>query len=118
VGRAVRLFSDACVPVFLIVLGMQLHGARWRGRIGPLLTATGLRLLGGAGLAILLVRLFGLQGAARHAAILEAAMPSAVISIILASEYDAEPGFVTAVVFLTTLLCPLTLTPLLAWLGA
>jgi predicted permease len=45
-------------------------------------------------------------------------MPSAVICIVLATEYDVEPTFVTSVVFLTTLLSPLSLTPLLAYLGA
>ncbi len=33
-------------------------------------------------------------------------------------EFDAEPSFVTAAVLVTTLLSPLTLTPLLAFLGA
>jgi predicted permease len=45
-------------------------------------------------------------------------MPSAVICIVIASEYDAEPAFVTSVVVLTTLLSPVTLTPILSFLGA
>jgi len=36
----------------------------------------------------------------------------------VATEFDIEPSFVTAVVFLTTLLSPITLTPLLYYLGA
>ena len=44
-------------------------------------------------------------------------MPSAVITLVLATEYDVEPGFVTSVVFLTTLVSPLTLTPLMRLLG-
>jgi len=36
----------------------------------------------------------------------------------LSTEFDTEPSFVTSVVFTTTLLSPLTLTPLLAYLGA
>jgi predicted permease len=62
--------------------------------------------------------LFGLEGAARQAGILQSAMPSAVICTILASEYDVEPRFVNSVVFLSTLVSPLVLTPLLAYLGA
>ncbi len=77
----------------------------------------GLRLVGGAVLAIAAARVFGLEGPARQAGILEAAMPSAVVTIILASEYEVEPSFVTSVVFVTTLLCPFTLTPLMALLG-
>jgi predicted permease len=45
-------------------------------------------------------------------------MPVAVLTTILATEFDAQPSFVTAAVLITTLLSPLTLTPLLAFLGA
>ncbi len=117
-ARAVKLLADATIPVMLVILGMQLHGARLAGRVAPLSLAVSLRLVGGALFGLLLARLIGLEGAARQAGVLEAAMPSAVISIILATEYDVEPEFVTSVVFATTILCPLTLTPLLSILGA
>jgi predicted permease len=116
--RTVGLLAEACIPVLLVILGMQLQDRAGRGPAAPLTLAVALRLLGGIGAALLFVPLFGLEGAARQAGILQAAMPSAVLCTILATEYDVEPGFVTAVVFLTTLLSPLTLTPLLAWLGA
>jgi malate permease and related proteins len=116
--RAITLFSDASIPVFLVVLGMQLRGATWRGHLAPLLAATALRLVGALLVALMVARLLGLEGAAWQAAIFQASMPSAVITIILATQYRAEPAFVTSVVTLTTLLCPLTLTPLLKWLGA
>ncbi len=115
-ARTVKLLADATIPVMLVVLGMQLHGARLHGRVGPLALGAGLRLAGGAVAGLVLAGVLGLEGPAHQAAVLEAAMPSAVISIILATEYDVEPEFVTTVVFASTLLCPLTLTPLLAWL--
>jgi malate permease and related proteins len=116
--QAMRLLAAACIPVFLLVLGMQLHGARWRGRLGPLALAVGLRLGGGIAIALPAALLLGLEGPARQAAILQSGMPSAVICIILASQYEVEPGFVTSAVFVSTVLSPLTLTPLLAYLGA
>jgi len=118
VDRVVTLLADACIPTLLIVLGMQLHGATWRGRFAPLAWTVGLRLVGGAALALVLVGVFGLEGPARQAGVLQSAMPSAVITIILATQYDVEPGFVTSAVFVSTILSPLTLTPLLAYLGA
>jgi predicted permease len=118
VERTVDLLADACIPVFLIVLGMQLRGATWRGRTGPLALTTGIRLLATIAVALGLATVFGLEGPARQAGVLQAAMPSAVINIILATQYDVEPGFVTSAVLVTTVLCPLTLTPLLAYLGA
>jgi predicted permease len=43
-------------------------------------------------------------------------MPTAVVTTILALEYDVLPVFVTSVVLLATLLSPLTLTVLIAYL--
>jgi predicted permease len=115
-ASSVHLLSSACIPVFLLVLGMQLRGARLEGPVRPLLIATAMRLGGGVATGLLLAPLFGLTGVARQAGVLQSGMPTAVIATILATEFDVEPGFVTSVVLLTTLLSPLTLTPLLAWL--
>jgi len=43
-------------------------------------------------------------------------MPTAVITTILALEFNVLPNFVTSVVCVTTLLSPLTLTLLIAYL--
>lgn len=118
VASTVHTLSLACVPVFLVILGIQLHVSRARVAARPVVSAVCLRLLGGPLLALALAPLFGLEGTMRQSAVLQAAMPSAVISTILAAEFDVEPGFVTAVVFFSTLVSPLTLTPLLALLGA
>jgi len=117
-ASTVHTLSQACVPVFLVILGLQLHATRSRAPVRPLIFAVCLRLLGGPLLALGLAPLFALDGPGRQAAILQASMPSAVICTVLAAEYDVEPGFVTSVVFFSTLLCPLTMTPLLAYLGA
>ncbi|TMQ69957.1 MAG: AEC family transporter [Candidatus Eisenbacteria bacterium] len=111
--RAVSLLAAACIPSFLVVLGMQLRGARLRGAAMPMALATGLRLLGGMAAGLLCAPLMGLTGTARQAAVLEAAMPTAVVTGIIAGEYEVEPSLVASVVLLTTLLSPLTLTPLL-----
>jgi predicted permease len=49
--------------------------------------------------------------------VLESAMPSAVLNIVVATEFDARPEFVTAAVTTTTLFSALTLTLWLAYLG-
>jgi len=43
-------------------------------------------------------------------------MPTAVIVTVLSLEYDLEPELVTEAVFITTLISPLVLTPLIAFL--
>jgi len=56
------------------------------------------------------------SGSARQASVILASMPVAVITTILALEFDVAPAFVTSAVFLSTIFSPLTLTPLLAYL--
>jgi predicted permease len=117
--RAVGLLSDAAIPGMLLVLGLQLGKNSHRIRdVRALLLAAGMRLLGGMGVGLLFAPLFGLGGMAYKAGVLESSMPTAVLATILATEYEAEPAFVTTVVFATTLLSPFTLTPLLLILGA
>ncbi len=117
-SRTVELLANATIPCMLVVLGMQLKSAQWTGQIKALVTAVVLRMLAAPGLGFLLAPLFGLQGLAYNAGMLESAMPSAVLTIVLATEYNAQPAFVTFVVFVTTLLSPFTLTPLMYLLGA
>jgi predicted permease len=116
--RAVNLLADAAIPSMLVLLGLQLKSARLKGRTLPLTITSTLRLLVGPALALILLPLVGLTSAANQAIILEAGMPTAVITTVLAVEFNAEPAFATAAVLITTLLSPLTLTPLLSLLGA
>jgi len=116
--RTVSLLSDAAIPGMLIVLGLQLQSSQRTHNIRALFLASGMRLLGGLGVGLLLATVFGLKGMAYNAGVLEASMPTAVLATILSTEYDAEPAFVTTAVFASTLLSPLTLTPLLLMLGA
>jgi len=102
----------------LILLGLQLQANQQTYPIPALLLANGMRLVGGAFFGLILGNIFGLQGAAYQAGVIESATPTAVLSTVLSTEFDTEPAFVTTVVFTSTLLSPLTLTPLLAHLGA
>jgi hypothetical protein len=102
----------------MILMGVQFHSIQLKGKIKPLALASGMRLILSPALAIGLTAVFGLQGPARQAVVLEAAMPAAVLNTVLATQYDVEPPFVTAVVAVTTVLSIFTLTPLLAYLGA
>jgi predicted permease len=116
--RAVSLLSDAAIPGMLLVLGLQLQNNQRTSNLRALILASGMRLLGGLGVGLLLASVFGLGGMAYNAGVLESSMPTAVMSTILATEYEAEPAFVTTAVFASTLLSPLTLVPLLLVLGA
>ena len=116
--RTVTLLSDAAIPCMLVLLGMQLVNIRLDGHVVPLILTSSMRLLIAPLIAFGLTRLFGMTGPSYQAVVLEAAMPVAVLTTILATEFDAEPTFVTTAVLVTTLISPFTLTPLLAFLGA
>ncbi len=118
VARAVELSGAAAIPAMLVLLGLQLQRANFSKNYLPLAAAVGLRMVASVSLGLPLASWFHLEGAAYQAGILEAAMPTAVMTTILSTEFEVEPAFVTQVVFITTLVSPLTLTPLMAWLGA
>jgi len=115
--RAVKLLAQGAVPVFSLVLGMQLAAEERMRFSGPLLLAGAIRLLVSPALAWGLTRLVGLQGLSAQTTILEAAMPTAVIGVILATEFEAHPRFVSTAVVGTTLLSMVTLTLLLSVMG-
>jgi predicted permease len=116
--RSITLLGNAAIPCMLVLLGMQLVNIRVNGHVKPLMLTSSMRLLVAPALAFGLTRLLGITGPAQQAVVLEAGMPVAVLTTILATEFDSEPTFVTTAVLITTLLSPLTLTPLLALLGA
>lgn len=114
--RSVDLLAAAAIPCMLLLLGLQLQRVDWRGKIPALAGASVVRLIASPLIALAVAPLLNLQGAAWQAGIAESAMPTAVMAAVLATEFDAEPAFATAAVTITTLLSPLTLTPLLAFL--
>jgi hypothetical protein len=114
--RPVTLLGSASIPLMLLVLGMQLQRTGWPSRPGVVAVAVGISLLVKPALAIGLAGALDLDGAARQAAIIQSSMPAAVVTTILAIEFDAAPELVTNIVFYSTLLSPFTLTVLVAWL--
>lgn len=115
--RTITLLAGAAIPSMLILLGLELSRFAWSKHTTAMILGILLRLVAGPLMGSSLANAFGLQGAARQAGITQTAMPAAVITTVLASEYDLEPQLVTAIVFFSTLLSPLTLTPLLFLLG-
>jgi len=114
--RPVSLLSDAALPLMILVLGMQLERAVWPPRPGIVLWAVGISLLIAPFVALGLASLLNITGPARQAAVILSSMPVAVITTILALEFELAPEFVTSAVFVSTIASPLTLAPLIAYL--
>jgi malate permease and related proteins len=116
IARPASLLSDAALPMMILVLGMQLERATRPDRPLMVAAAVALSIIATPLAAIAIARLVGLHGAAFQAGVLQASMPTAVITTILALEFDVAPNFVTSVVVFSTLLSPVTVTLLIAFL--
>lgn len=108
-----KLIGDSLVPFLLLVMGMQLAAVNLRGSWKAASVAAVLRLVVAAGLSFGLARGLGLTGLTRQAMILENSMPSAILGVALAQEFDSAPELITKIIFLTTLAGLFTLTLLL-----
>jgi malate permease and related proteins len=116
VMRSVGLLNSAALPVMILLMGMQLERSALPKQMGPVWVATSLRLVGIPLVALALTSLFGMTGTERQAAVIQASMPAAVMITVLSLQYNSAPEFSTAVVFLTTVLSPVTLTLLISYL--
>lgn len=114
VFKTVEMVGQGAIPLMLLLLGMQLaktplaQGMRTAG------LAAFIRLAVAPIIAFSLAKLLGLTGPTLQACIVEASMPTAVTTAVLAIEFDARPEFVTSVIFLSTLASPITLTLIIA----
>ena len=114
--RPIGMLSEASLPMMILVLGMQFERASMPNRPGLVAAAVVLSLAVAPFVALGIAWLLGVTGPGRQAGVVLASMPVAVITTILALEFDVAPAFVTSTVMVSTLLSPLTLTPLLAYL--
>jgi malate permease and related proteins len=116
-SRTIEIAANGAIPVMLILLGLELTRIEWSHSFRAIGVGVGAKLLLGPIVGILLASLFGLEGHTRQGSVIEAAMPAAVATTVVATEYKLQPSLVTAIVFLGTALSPLTLTPLLVYLA-
>lgn len=115
--RGIEVAAAGAIPVMLVVLGMQIADLNDLGRIWLALPATILRLGVAPILAVLVAGWLGLQGLNKATSVIEASMPTAVVTTILAVEFDVRPSLVTSTVVLTTILSAITLPVVITWLG-
>jgi predicted permease len=119
-SKAIHLLGQASVPSMLVVLGVRLTETFRSKRRGFDLAALGsvaiLRLAFAPVLAWLVTWALGLHGLDRSVVIVQSAMPTAVMTTILATEFESDPPFAAMCVLVTTLGSMLTLTLLLNWL--
>jgi predicted permease len=112
--RAVDLMADATVPGMLALLGIQLRTSPVFQGQAVIWRSLFVRLAVAPLLALVLSIWLAIGGVERDVIILQAAMPTAVISAVIATEYDAAPQLVATVIFVTTILSMATLSVILS----
>lgn len=115
--RPLDVLADAAVPVLLLALGIQLATSTLDRQFSIIGLATVLRLVVAAAVSIVIARLMGLQGLTRQVCIVQSSMPTAILSVALAVEFNTQPRFVTSVVFTSTLASIATLTAVLSFIA-
>lgn len=115
-SRTIEIAANGAIPAMIILLGLELTRIEWTHSLRATGLGVAVKLLIGPLVGLLLASLFGLQGHTRQGSVIEAAMPAAVATTVVATEYNLEPSLVTAIVFFGTILSPLTLTPLIVFL--
>jgi len=107
--RPISLLAGALIPVMLLTLGVQLAGMS-RALPGPKIgVPIAVKLVLAPVIAVVAIGLLDLGGLPGDVVILQAAMPAAVFTSLIAIEHDLEPDYVTSIVLLGTLISAATL---------
>lgn len=112
--NATKLLANAAFPAMLMVLGgnLLLHRGitEWR----TVAVAVSLRLWVGLAVGYGLLLLLGVDELTRNALLVTACAPTAVIVIVISTEFNARPAVTTGAVVASTVLALPTLTALLS----
>jgi predicted permease len=107
---SLKYLGDGLIPVALVTLGVQL-AEQFEFRNGAALTAAAfLRLVASPLSMFAIVHLLGIQPELGRVLILGASVPTAVNTALLAIEFGVNPSLASAIVMVTTLLSPVTVT--------
>jgi predicted permease len=102
--------AEAFISVALITLGVQIGAMKWKIQFSNVIISNTLRLLVGPALGFLVVRLLGIEGIVAQALVLSCAVPTSVLCLMLAVEFDNEVEFSSQAVLSSTLLSVFTVT--------
>lgn len=109
-AQGLHMLGDAVIPLMLLALGMSLQWQSLQRRYLLPLAVVVLIQLGLMPLLVwLLADLLHMPASLRTAVVLEAAMPSMLIGLVLCEHYRLDTGLYAAAVTVTTLLGMLTL---------
>jgi predicted permease len=111
----IEMIGMITIPLALLVLGYKLTEIKLTA-VKVAVLASVFRILGGFLVASAIIELLSIEGMVRDIILLQAAMPSAVMGMILAAKYDRDASLVASVVLITTVLSLISIPLILAML--
>lgn len=113
--RGLQGFAWSMVMLSLVLMGMRLQQLRSWHRVRPAFIATLIRMAIAPAVIGILLTLFGWHGAPRLVIVLQAAMPAAFATLVLAETFDLDRDLAVTCLGLSSTLLLLTL-PLWLWI--
>lgn len=106
---AVRYAANSLIAVNLLILGIQLSLTKFELKNKDVYFTAFLRLCMGPVIAYLLILLLRIEGVMAMVLLISSGLPTAVNTVLAATEFNNEPEFATQTVVVTTLFCLFTL---------
>ena len=111
---SLELAGQISIPLMLLTLGVSIAKLTV-GAVGRAVVLSLVKLAVSAAVAMVVIWVFGLTGAARGTLLLQLIMPVAVTSYLLAERYRAEPDVVAGTVVVSTVISVLAIPAALAF---
>ncbi len=108
--RSIDLLAGAAIPGMLVLLGVQLRATTMERNQTIVWRSSLIRLIVAPIIAALLCVWLGVGGLERQVLIIQAGMPTAVMTSVLATEFNTAPKLVAAAILVSTLLSMVTLS--------
>ncbi|WP_433937253.1 AEC family transporter [Sorangium cellulosum] len=103
VERALDALGSATPTLVFLALGLSLDLRSLRGRVRPLVAVASVKLLLAPAIALGAAIALGLQRPVSEVAVLQSAMPTSMVSVIVAARYGCDGQFAAATAVVTTL---------------
>ncbi|KYF76624.1 hypothetical protein BE11_10670 [Sorangium cellulosum] len=103
VERALDALGSATPTLVFLALGLSLDLRSLRGRVRPLVVVASVKLLLAPAIALGAAIALGLKRPVSEVAVLQSAMPTSMVSVIVAARYGCDGQFAAATAVVTTL---------------
>lgn len=111
--KPIEMIGMVTIPLALLILGYNLTKIKIKSAKTALFASL-FRIIGGFLIALLIIKIFSITDLAKNIILIQAAMPSAVMSMILCQKYRRDADLVASIIFVSTLLSIITI-PLILW---